>query len=112
MRRCSARALWPQRAWRVCLPARLLTRSGPQLLGTGSVAVSSVFSLAKTYPRLLVVVNDQLLCARSALRFCTSADQFSAPRCCKLDEMEVCTYKWLKKARRAGRAARRGTPPP
>ena len=51
-----------------------------QLLGTGSHAVSSVLSMAKKYPRVLVLYEDKLLC-------------------CKLDEMEVCTYKWLKKAR-------------
>ena len=52
-----------------------------QLLGTGSHAVSSVLSMAKKYPRVLVLHEDKLLC-------------------CKLDDMDLCTYKWLKKARR------------
>ena len=37
--------------------------------------------MAKKYPRVLVLHEDKLLC-------------------CKLDEMDLCTYKWLKKARR------------
>ena len=36
--------------------------------------------MAKKYPRVLVLHEDKLLC-------------------CKLDEMDLCTYKWLKKAR-------------
>lgn len=56
-----------------------------QLLGTGSHAVSSVLSMAKKYPRVLVLYEDKLLC-------------------CKLDDMDLCTYKWLKKARAAPRA--------
>ena len=38
--------------------------------------------MAKKYPRVLVLYEDKLLC-------------------CKLDEMDMCTYKWLKKARRS-----------
>ena len=40
-----------------------------------------MLSMAKKYPRVLVLHEDKLLC-------------------CKLDEMDLCTYKWLKKARR------------
>lgn len=44
--------------------------------------------MAKKYPRVLVLHEDKLLC-------------------CKLDEMELCHYKWLKKARLHRRAAGR-----
>ena len=65
---------------------RSLTPVAPQLLGTGSHAVSSVLAMAKKYPRVLVLHEDKLLC-------------------CKLDEMDLCTYKWLKKARRPPQCA-------
>jgi hypothetical protein len=62
------------------------THNCAQLLGTGSHAVSSVLSMAKKYPRVLLLHEDQLLC-------------------CKLDEMEYCSYKWNKKARVAAAGA-------
>lgn len=45
--------------------------------------------MAKKYPRVLVLYEDKLLC-------------------CKLDDMEICTYKWLKKARRPRAPPRAG----
>ena len=56
--------------------------------------MSSVLSMAKKYPRVLLVQGDSLLC-------------------CKLDDMELCTYKWIKKVRAApqdARCARRRLP--
>ena len=59
---------------------RVLTRPRAQLLVTGSHAMSSVLSKAKKYPRVLLIQGDRLLC-------------------CKHDDMDLCTYKWMKKAR-------------
>ncbi len=42
--------------------------------------MSSLITVAKRYPRVLVLVGDALLC-------------------CKIDDLELCSYKWLKKAR-------------
>jgi hypothetical protein len=89
----AAPAHLPQRHAGAQAPLLLLTRAvaaaaaaarhRPQLLGTGSHAVSSVLSMAKKYPRVLLLHDDSLLC-------------------CKLDEMENCSYKWNKKARTGG----------
>ena len=52
-----------------------------QIIGTGSRTVNNVLSLvSKRYPRALVILSDRLLCL-------------------KLDDMEMTSYKWLKKAR-------------
>ena len=60
---------------RLCTPHLLSL----QIIGTGSRTVNNVLSLvSKKYPRAVLVHKDRLLC-------------------CKCDEMELCTYKWLKK---------------
>ena len=72
-----ARALAPRPWARTIAPLTRRCRAAPQMLGTGSHALSSVLSMAKKYPRVLLLQQDRLLC-------------------CKLDELELCTYKWIK----------------
>lgn len=61
-----------------------------------------MLSFAKTYPRFLVVLEDKLLCARILFLFSEAASSRHSrrrPSCCKLDDTEICSYKWVKKAR-------------
>ena len=78
------------RGWRRWARCTLLTRYAPprsagsgltrasQHLGTGSLAMSSLLALAKSYPRALLLHGDSLMC-------------------CKVDGMELCVFKWDKK---------------
>lgn len=52
-----------------------------QIIGTGSRAVNNALSfISKKYPRAVLVHKDRVLC-------------------CKMDDMELCTYKWCARIR-------------